>query len=239
MTLYPIADVHYGAQECMEKEFRAYIKAIEQDNHAAVILAGDLINNGIKSSVTNCYDETCTPKQQKYDMVDFLMPIKDKIICGARGNHEYRVTKESSFDIMEDIFRELGIVQCYAKDMGFLKISLGEKPNKKQATYMFAVAHGNGGGQLLGSGLNKPDAMQITIEGIDGIISGHTHKPAKVPSGRLIFDSHNNNIIRGKTMIFVCTSWLDYGDYPERMLLRPTAFNPDTIRLDGKTKQWS
>jgi len=39
LTLYPIGDVHFGAQECMEKEFVQYIKAIEADEHAAVVLS--------------------------------------------------------------------------------------------------------------------------------------------------------------------------------------------------------
>lgn len=238
ITLYPISDVHYGAKECMEKEFKQYLKVIENDEHAAVILAGDLINNGIKSSVTNCYDEKYTPREQKNDMVDMLNPIRHKIVCGVRGNHEYRSTKETSMDIMEDIFRELAIKESYATDMGILKISLGSDSHNKRVTYSFAISHGNGGGALLGSGLNKPDSMQISVEGIDGIITGHTHKPAKAPSGRLIFDSRNNVIKRSKTLVFVCTSWLDFGGYPEQKLMKPVAFHPDTIRLSGKSKEW-
>jgi hypothetical protein len=71
--------------------------------------------------------------------------------------------------------RELGIADVYAGDMGFLKISLGKKVDGKPATYMFCVTHGAGGGQQLGSGANRPDTFQSTIEGVDGIISGiHT-----------------------------------------------------------------
>lgn len=222
----------------MEKEFQAYLKAIAADDHAAVVLLGDLINNGIKSSVTNVYKEKYSPKEQKRQMVELLDTISGKIVCGVRGNHEYRSAKESDVDVMEDMFLQLGIGQAYMQDMGILKTSLGEKLNRKQATYSFGVAHGARGGQLLGSGLNKPDAFQAIVEGIDGIMSGHTHKPIKAPSARLQFDPHNNNVIRTKTLIFICTSWLGYGGYPERGMMKPTAFAPDTIRLDGRKKEW-
>jgi predicted phosphodiesterase len=223
----------------MEKEFEKYLRAIHDDASAAVVLAGDLLNNGIKSSKTNVYDEIYTPREQKIRMVNYLRPIKEKIVCCVRGNHEFRTTRETSVDVMEDICRELGIENIYAQDMGFLKISLGEKPNKKPATYMFCVTHGAGSGQLLGSGLNKPDGFQMSIEGVDGIISGHTHKPMKVPSARLVFDTHNNNVVQSKTLVFVCTAWLKYGGYPCQKMMKPVAWAPDTIRLDGRIKQWS
>lgn len=61
LTVYPIADVHWGAKECMESAFKAYIERIRQDERAVVVLCGDLINCGIKSSVTNVYDEKYSP----------------------------------------------------------------------------------------------------------------------------------------------------------------------------------
>lgn len=239
LTLYPISDIHLGAKECMEKRIASYIKDIAKDDSSAVILAGDLLNNGIKSSVTNVYDEVYTPREQKVRMIEMLRPIRDKIICVVGGNHERRVIKETSFDITEDICRELDIEDVYAGDMGFLKISLGKKTdNGKPATYMFCVAHGAGGGQLLGSTMNKSDAFQMTVEGVDGMITGHTHKPTKTPSGRLIFDAHNNVVRQEKTLIFVCTSWLQIGGYAEQYLMKPVAFHPDTITLDGTKKEW-
>lgn len=238
LTLYPIADVHWGAAECMEREFQAYLRKIREDESAAVLLAGDLINNGIKSSVTNVYEEKYTPHQQKKDMIALLEPIKHKVVAGVRGNHEYRCVKETSTDVMDDIFSKLGIDDAYACDAGFVKISLGEKANNKPATYMIYLSHGSGGGSLLGSGLSRQDGYQMTLEGVDISVTGHTHRPTKTPSARMIFDPRNNKITKSNTLIFVCTSWLDYAGYPERAQMRPTAFHPDTIRLDGRRKEW-
>lgn len=238
LTLYPIADVHWGAAECMEQEFRAYIKRIASDPYAAVLLAGDLINNGIKSSKTDVYKEKYPPDLQKEMMVELLEPIKDKIVAGVSGNHERRTAKESCQDVMKDIFTALQIKDRYEPDAAFIKISLGEKSNKKPATYMIFLTHGAGGGGTLGAGITKQDGYQLTIEGVDISISGHTHKPAKVPSARLVFDPRNNNIIKSNTLIFVATAWLDYSGYPVAAQMKPTAFYPDTITLYGDRKEW-
>mgnify|MGYP001013362961 FL=1 len=104
---------------------------------------------------------------------------------------------------------------------------------------MIYLNHGNGGGASLGAGISRQDGYQLSIEGVDISVSGHTHKPAKVPSGRLVFDPRNNKITRSNTLIFVCTAWLDYAGYPDRGQMRATAFYPDTIRLDGTEKRWS
>lgn len=238
ITLYPISDLHLGARECREQEFDDYIKQIEADDTAAIILAGDMLNNGIKSSVTDVYCEKYTPHEQKKLLVKKLKPVKKKIIAGVFGNHEYRTIKETSIDVMEDVFDELGIPEAYAGDAAFLKISLGKKYNGKPATYMIYVSHGSGGGSMLGSGVSKQDGYQLAIEGVDISITGHTHKPSKNHSARLVFDPQNNKVTERNTLIFVCTAWLNYGGYPVTKQLRPTAFHPDTIRLDGKVKSW-
>jgi len=226
----------------MEREFCAYLKKIEADPTAAVLLGGDLINGGIKSSVTNVYEEKYTPHQQKKDMIELLAPIKDKIVAGVRGNHEYRQVKETSTDVMEDIFSKLRIEDAYAGDAGFIKISLGKHSGGgsiKPVTYMIYLAHGSGGGSLLGSGLSRQDGYHMVIEGVDISVTGHVHKPTKTPSARMVFDPRNNKISKTNTLLFVCTTWLDCGGYPERAQMRPVAFYPDTIRLDGRIKAWS
>ena len=166
-------------------------------------------------------------------MIDLLRPIKHKIIAGVSGNHEYRTVREVCQDITKDIFIALDIKDQYTPDAAFLKISLGEKPNKKPATYMIYLSHGSGGGATLGANITKQDNYQISLEGVDISITGHTHRPTKTPSGRIAFDPYNNNIIQNNTLIFVCTAWLCYDGYPVRSQLRATAFYPDTIKLDG------
>lgn len=238
ITLYPIADVHWGAAECMEREFQDYVAMIKTDERGYVLLGGDLINNGIKSSVTNVYEEKYTPHQQKKDMIELLAPIKDKILGVVTGNHEYRTAKETSIDVTEDICDRLGISDVYACDAGFLKLSLGKKRDGKPVTYMIYLSHGSGGGSLLGSGLSRQDSYHCTIEGVDISVTGHTHKPTKTPAARMVFDPYNNKVSKRNTLIFVCTAWLDYAGYALRAQMKPAAFFPDTITLYGDRKEF-
>lgn len=236
LNLYPISDVHLGSAECMEDKIERYISKIAQDDRAAVVLAGDIINNGLKSSKTNVYEEKYPPREQKRRAIELLRPIANKIITMVPGNHERRSAKESDTDITWDMCDALGVE--YVGDMAFIKISVGSKRNQKPATYSILVTHGAGGGALIGSGLNRSDKMQMAVEGLDIIISGHTHKPSKTPSARLVLDPYNNKVTVKNTLLFVCTGWLDYGGYPTQSMMPPVAFYPDHIRLNGKSKAW-
>jgi predicted phosphodiesterase len=238
-TLYPIGDLHMGAETCKEAEFAKYVQTIEKDDRAIVMLLGDLMNNGIKSSVTNVYDEIYTPKEQKRRVIELLKPIKGKIVSAVRGNHELRTDKEVNIDVMEDICHELGIEDAYAGDVAFVKISLGHKKlDSKKQTYTILNVHGAGGGMYIGTGLNKVQNFQYCFEGLDIVISAHTHQPIKSPVARYIFNPYHNTFKTENTCLFVCTSWLGGETYAERKLMRPTAFHPDTIQISGKAKEW-
>ena len=65
ITIYPIADVHLGAAEHLESAWREFRTNILQDPNAYIVLAGDLINNATRSSVSNVFDETMRPREQK------------------------------------------------------------------------------------------------------------------------------------------------------------------------------
>ena len=51
-TIIPIADIHLGSPGCMEQEFIQFIESIKDKPNVYLILGGDLIDNGTKSSVT-------------------------------------------------------------------------------------------------------------------------------------------------------------------------------------------
>lgn len=65
IMIYPISDVHLGAAEHKEKEWLEFCENIISNPYAYVTLGGDLINNALKSSVSNVYEETMRPREQK------------------------------------------------------------------------------------------------------------------------------------------------------------------------------
>ena len=103
VTIIPISDVHIGSLECNETAWKNFCTQIQQEPDTYIVLVGDLVNNGVRNSVSNPFDETLRPRDQKYRMIEYLTPIKNKIIAAVSGNHEYRTKKDSDGDITYDI----------------------------------------------------------------------------------------------------------------------------------------
>ena len=59
-----ISDVHYGALEHMEREWKNFIQKVLEDPTLFLILNGDLINNNTRSSVGSPWDDTVRPREQ-------------------------------------------------------------------------------------------------------------------------------------------------------------------------------
>jgi len=79
LKLYPLGDLHVGANAFDAKALERKVREIAVTDNALVLLCGDLINNSIKSSVGDVYDETMTPEMQIDAVVDMLSPIRDRV----------------------------------------------------------------------------------------------------------------------------------------------------------------
>ena len=76
IKIYPISDVHLGAAEHLTAEWDNFCKRILEEPNSYIILGGDLLNNSLKSSVANIYEETMRPREQKRMMAEMLRPSK-------------------------------------------------------------------------------------------------------------------------------------------------------------------
>jgi hypothetical protein len=80
--IIPISDLHLGDPHVNFDKFYGYRKWIQDNPNAFVLLNGDIMNTAIKSSVSNCYEETMRPKEQLKLAVKLFEPIKDRILAG-------------------------------------------------------------------------------------------------------------------------------------------------------------
>ena len=87
IKVLPISDMHIGDGNCNIEAIKKVIEEIKDSSNTFTILNGDLINNGVKNSVSNVYDEKLTPMEQIVKLCDLLEPIKDKILVIHPGNH--------------------------------------------------------------------------------------------------------------------------------------------------------
>ena len=242
LTIIPISDVHLGASEHLWNEWESFRQYVLSNPNVYITLGGDLINNGTRSSVTNVFEETIRPRDQKRMMAEMLKPIRDRILCAVSGNHERRSGKDADDDPTYDILCKLDIENRYRENIAFVKIQMGEKNSngKLNPTYMLVVTHGSGGGVLSGGAVNRNERFGYVIDGIDGLIVGHTHKGAITKPSKVYVDKYNNKVSMKPFVVVSSVPWMNFGDYAlQKMLLPATSGDPQKILLHGKQKKIS
>ena len=239
ITIYPIADVHLGSQECMEQEFIKFINMVKETPNVYLVLGGDLIDNGVRNGLTNVFRATMPPSQQKREMANILAPVRDKILCAVSGNHERRSGKDVDDDPTYDILCKLDKEEIYRENMAFVKIQFGNTKNNGtlNPTYTLVVTHGAGGGQLTSGAVLRGERFGYAVDGMDALIIGHTHKPFVTNPGKIVIDKFNNIVSVKPFKVINMTSWLKYGDYAAQKMLLPSTHSLQTLTLRGNRKE--
>jgi len=236
LTIIPVADVHLGAIEHNGRAWDSFCREIREQQNTYIMLVGDLVNNSIRTSVANPFDEVMRPREQKKVMVEYLKPLKDKILCSVSGNHERRTTKDTDMDITYDIMSKLDLEHLYRENMAFVKIGLGKRKteNCPESCFMFAVTHGAGGGIFTGASVNRNERFGNIIDGVDCMVSGHTHKGSVTRPSKIVVDVRNEKISVRPYTVVTAESWLHYGGYAaQKMLLPHETANPQKIMIGG------
>lgn len=222
IKVWAIADVHIGAREADIPGFTGFLRRVEDDLDSFIVLVGDIINNGLKDSLTNVYEEILPPSLQIDKAVELLEPVADRILGAVGGNHEARSRKAVDMDPMHTIMVRLGIGHLYRANMAFLRIIL-ERGNTK-SRHALLLVHGKTA--------NKKRRFAYSVEGVDAIISGHTHDGLVEKPARLVFNSQNVVSIQPLVSL-TATSWLDYGGYAAAGLFEPKATGcPQCLELE-------
>lgn len=231
MTIVPVADVHLGALEHNAAAWDAFRKEVLEQPDTKIMLVGDLINNSVRASVANPFDEVLRPREQKRLMVEHLRPLAEdgRILCSVSGNHERRSLKESDVDITYDIMAKLDIENLYRENVAFMKVGLGRRTNRNtpECAFIFAVTHG--------SALTRNEQFGNIIDGgLDCLVVGHTHKGNVSRPSKIVVDARNEKVTMKNYTVVSAESWLSYGGYAaQKMLLPSETANPQRIYLSG------
>lgn len=177
LHIYGMGDLHVGSEQFDERAVRKKIQIIQNDPIGHVVLAGDLGDYGLKNSISNVYRQTMTPAEQQDYILDLLEPIKDKIACAVPGNHEARITRETSRCPLYDICVLLRIEDKYRENVAINKYSFGNQGNKQPNIFIGITTHG--------SSKNKHHKFMACYEGADFSFSAHVHSPQYNPLGRI------------------------------------------------------
>lgn len=238
--IHPVYDLHTGSRQFNPKRWETFVGWVERTENHYLIIGGDLQDNALKNSVSDVYDATMSPSEQKKYVTDTLRPVKDRILCMTPGNHEGRSKKEADDNPLYDVADKLDLSNIYREHACFLYIKFGNRNGslcgRSNPVYSIMATHGAGGGMYIGSGANRVERFGAIVDGLDIIITGHTHKPINFPDGKLVLDPANNLVRARNFYAVVASSWLEYGGYPITKLLPPTAIIRSTITLTGNKK---
>jgi predicted phosphodiesterase len=239
ITIFPVADLHLGAAEQMEEAFTAFIDMVRKTPNAYLIIDGDMLDNGVKNSVTNVYRQRYMPSEAKRLLAKMLEPVRDRILVGTGGNHEFRSAREVDDSPLYDVFAKLDIENRYRENMAFLRLGIGNKDaaGMRNPTYCIVVTHGSGGGVLTGGAVNKAERFGYVLDGGDILVVGHTHKQFDTTPGKIKIDLQNNKVSVKPFKVVSVSSWLSYGGYAARMMLPPNTHVETKIVL-GATSKW-
>ena len=222
VRVWAVADVHLGSRECDVDGFRAFIAKAAKDPDAYIVLCGDMVNNGVKDSLTNVYEEVMMPSAQIEKAVELLEPVKDRILGAVGGNHESRSRKAVDLDPMYAIMLMLGKGELYRTNFAMLRINL--ERGKTKDHYALMLVHGKTE--------NKKRQFAYAVEGVDAIVSGHTHNGIVEKPARLCFTTQNNIVVKPLVSL-TATSWLGYGGYGAAGLYRPASTSdPQCLELE-------
>lgn len=228
INIYPLGDVHIGSEDFSHELWSKWIKMVKADETGQVVIIGDMVDNGLKNSKTNSYEATMRPREQKEWLKRELYPIKDKIIGACRGNHEIRSTLESDDCPLYDVMAKLDLEGIYRENMAFLKVNLGYKNSERQFSYTMVLAHGGSRG--------KATKFGYAIDGMDVLVTGHTHTPESNFPSKIIIDSKNEIVKMQEYVHVIVPSFAVYGGYALRNMYMPQGNKFPIIKLNGEKK---
>jgi predicted phosphodiesterase len=236
IQLIPLADMHIGEAGFDEDRFKKVVERIRVTDNAYTIINGDIINNALKTSISDIYAERLSPQDQVDKAIELLMPIKDKILHITGGNHERRSYKSTGLDLVQIMAFRLGLEARYSEGAYLLFVSFGNpaqtRDNTRRTVTIYGK-HGSGGGATVGSKANRLEKMALTVDA-DIFLHSHTHQPVIFKIDK-IEACKRTKTIRQIQMLFVNTaSFLKFGGYAEEIGLRPANLDEVVIKIDYK-----
>ena len=239
IELLVLADYHYADPHSDHSAIRRDIDYVNSHDNAFCVLAGDLLDCALKSSLGDCY-VNMPPMMELSMMTDLLQPIANKVIGIVGGNHEARHYKTNGVDMTRLIAKQLGIEGKYSPDTALIFLRFGKDTGRKNHSrpvlYTIYLTHGSGGGRKEGGKIQRlADYAQIVDADIYCV--GHTHLPASFKTG-FVRQSAANSSLTYCTKLFVNTAAkLNYGGYGDTGGFKPPCTDTPIILLNGEKKE--
>ena len=239
VELLVLADYHYADPHSDHDAIKRDIEYVATHESAYCVLAGDLMNCAIKSSVSDTYGDTLSPMDELSVCMDLLAPIAHKVVGIVGGNHEARHYKTNGVDMTRILARQLGVEDKYSPDTAlvFLRFGRDKKCNghHRPICYTIYLTHGSGGGRKEGGKIQRLVDLSSIVDS-DIYICGHTHLPASLKTAYARPCPANNSITYCPKLFVNSAAKLNYGGYGDIGGYRPNAKDTPRIILGGTEK---
>lgn len=212
VEIYPIHDIHYG-DECFDAlRWNDFCKIILEKENAFVIFCGDLMQNAVPNSKSDCLYQTATIREQQDFVTEVFTMFHDRTLAIVDGNHEYnRSTRmvglyplysSACIARMEDLYRSAYAVV----DFGF---GTADRPSRAVGFVCHRARD------------MKNFASVDALEGFDFMFCGHDHEPRDHARGHLCYDRQRRELKVRSIEMLNSGSFLTYGGYGARAGYRP------------------
>jgi hypothetical protein len=172
-----------------------------------IVLMGDLFEVATKTSVgRGVYDEAYPTQKQYTKGAEIFKPYNDIIDCIIEGNHEERIIRDTSFEIMEEFSDKIRCADAYSKFDAIINYRLGD------LTYSVYAWHGSTGGCTEAAITNA--MLKMREQAVCHLyLHAHTHKLFSIKR-KLYIPNPGSDVPNELTQMFVNTGTsLDAGGY--------------------------
>lgn len=212
MFVVPIGDIHFGNKSFDPAYLERALKFVAANrNRARIILMGDLMEVATKTSVgRSVYDERYPTYQQFLKAVETFTPYADLIDYVIEGNHEERIIRDTSYEIMQEFCHRIGRPDTYGQFSGIVNYNLGT-----DLTYSVYAWHGATGGTRESSAVNA--LLSMRERAVAHIyLMGHTHKLLKFDREVYVPAPHDQDPVLLKQMFVNTGTAVGDGGYGEQ-----------------------
>jgi hypothetical protein len=169
--LCAIGDLHIGHKNFDESALNQTLEFIDKNrNRCRILLMGDLLECATKTSVgRGIYDESYPTQKQFEKIINIFKPYSDLIDGVVEGNHEERVIRDTSFEIMQEFCHRIDCFDKYSQFECIQNFHLGD------FNYSSYIHHGSSGGITESAAITSLLKMRERAI-VNAYFLGHTHK---------------------------------------------------------------
>lgn len=236
VDLVVFSDMHVGDPLFNRDLFFATREWVLAAPNRFCILNGDIMNTATKDSMSDVYRDIMNPAEQLAWCKREFAPLRDRILSISNGNHEDRIRRSTSIDVVGALAESLGLSHLHFPDGATLKITFGRNSKGRRAAFTVYHTHGRGGGALQGAKVLRMARMS-TVVLADVYIASHTHFKVAFKESLWVPDLYNNKMRLVEQTFVNSAALLDWGGYAQIQGYKPGALGSPHITLIPEPKE--